>query len=441
MLITFQNIPSSLLCSRSSAPIDGPQVPPLKRTDLEPGALGTKGNLQFTEQEGGTAPAPRAGVPSPETSPSFAERRADLEACVIGEGTEPRAQRETLVQARAEVRANSRLIGNVLGSLTAKVDGVGHFINPDDCSAIAQALNELNVPPSEVGLYSLKGAKYCLDTYMDELKELDVVALRYGALSNESSCEAVLDMISPRDDDAARIQASRVLGEIAEAVDRWVLRRTVHEPLSKVANLLDAHPVDAHKLFGQLVKVSNHHDTLMQYFDSLSLDELKSLRSVVLADHSSRVLQAMSRITTLSQNEFLIIEDALAVLRQAELAFEFACAERAIEIIGRDMLGDMNDAVGNGRLSDVCALLLQLSVRVSTALAIFERLPNYASVIVERFTTLAMDVLRDQQNNPVGPLNLHSLRQLDGRMRANLSAAAVVLCAFGLELEPELRVC
>src|SRR5690606_14376581 len=125
MLIIFQDIPSPLSYYPSSAPKDSPQHPPLKRTDLEPGALGTVGNLQFTEQQGGTAPAPRVGVLSTETFPSIAENRADLEAYDTSEATEPRAQREAFVQVRAEGRANSRLIGNLLGSLTAKMNELG----------------------------------------------------------------------------------------------------------------------------------------------------------------------------------------------------------------------------------------------------------------------------------------------------------------------------
>ncbi len=403
--------------------------------------MGIKGNLQFTEQEGGTVPAPRAGAPSPETSPSFTGRRAVLEACVTGESSEVRVHRESLVQARAEVRANSRLIGNLLGSLTARVDGAGHFVNPDHCSAIAQALKELNTPLSGAGFYLIKGAKYCLDTYLEELKEFDLVALTRGVLSRQEACKAVLDMISPREDDALRIQAACVLRDVAKAVDQRVVCRYVHEPLSKVVDLLDAHPVDPHKLCAQLIKVSDNEYMLDQYFKKLSADELKKLRSVLLPENSSRARQALFRMTAQSQNEALAKRDALAVLGQVSWSFESAYSLRANEIIGEEMLFRLRRAVDNEHRFDVCTLLRQLSVRVSKVLAIFGELPYYTIMDVQDYTSQAMDVLRDQQNNPFGALNGHSLRKLDDGMRKNLGAAAVVLCNFGLEMEPELRVC
>ncbi len=132
--------------SNSAVPVDGQQelVLQLQRDDLESCPLGTVGNLQFNAEQGGTAPAPRAGAPLSELSQPLADRRADLTVDVTGESSQARAQREALVQARAEVRANSLLIGNLLGSLTARVDEEGRFVDADDRSKFVQALMALN---------------------------------------------------------------------------------------------------------------------------------------------------------------------------------------------------------------------------------------------------------------------------------------------------------
>jgi len=401
--------------------------------------LGANGNLQFTAREGSTAPASCAGMLLSETSPSFAESRADLEACVTGEPSEVRAQREALVQARVEVRDNSRLIGNLLSSLTVKLDEDDCLIYFNDCLEVAQALKALNVPPSGVGLYSLKGAKYCLDTYMDELKELDIQALRYGVLSSKSACETVLGIISPHSDDELRIQANYVLRDVAQAVDRRVVRRAVHEPLSKVVDLLDTPPVDAYKLCAQLIQVSDDESMLGQYFDSLSVDELKNLRSVVLPGSSNRALQVLSRMAVRSPTDALAKETALTALDRARWPFETAYGRRVEEIMQPMILHRLGLALDDGRRSEVCTLLRQLSVDVGKVLAIFGELPFHTTIDLEDFSDVAMQELRDHQNNPVGPLNEHSLNKLDGDMCADLRVAAMGLSRFGLELESHLH--
>ncbi|WP_454005912.1 hypothetical protein [Alcaligenes sp. Marseille-Q7550] len=103
------------------------QVP--ERNELGASPLGSVGNLQYSVEQGGTAPAPRAGAPLSEMNQPLADRRANLNADVTGESSQARAQRQALTEARAEVRANGLLIGNLLGSLTAKVDEEGRFVD------------------------------------------------------------------------------------------------------------------------------------------------------------------------------------------------------------------------------------------------------------------------------------------------------------------------
>ena len=220
--------------SNIAIPVDGQQelVLQLQREDLESCPLGAVGNLQFNAEQGRPAPAPRLGAPLSAMNQPLADRPADLTVDVTGESSQARAQREALVQARAEVRANSLLIGNVLGSLTAKVDEEGRFVDASDRSRIARALMELNRSGGEGGLYSLKGATYSLHTYLEELAEFDFVALSQGGLGNGRAVNDILAEISACPDDAARSQALRLLTDIAEAFNQQVLRQSVHEPLS-----------------------------------------------------------------------------------------------------------------------------------------------------------------------------------------------------------------
>lgn len=85
--------------------------------------------------------------------------------------------------------------------------------------------------------------------------------------------------------------------------------------------------------------------------------------------------------------------------------------------------------------------LYRLSLAVKEIYQAWEVLPLPTIMFLRRMVEKSMDVLRDHQNNPVGPLNRHSLSKLDDGRRRHLSAAAVVLCHFGLELDPQLRVC
>ncbi|WP_454005750.1 hypothetical protein [Alcaligenes sp. Marseille-Q7550] len=82
-------------------------------------------------------------------------------------------------------------------------------------------VGNLRYTAQEGGVYSLKEAKYCLDTYLDELREADLVALSQGVLSKEAACNHVLDEISIRSDDKLRMQLSGLLGDVAKAVNQF----------------------------------------------------------------------------------------------------------------------------------------------------------------------------------------------------------------------------
>lgn len=162
--------------------IDDQQVLPLQRKDLEPCALGTVGNLRFSAQEGVTN---RTGLPGgllAEVHRLQTDECVDVTSLAVADSSKEQAQCEVLL----EVRANSRRIGNLLGSLTAKPNWAWPWrdtvIDDEVHVRTARAL----IPPMG-NLYSLKGAKYCLDTYLHELNDFDLATLCDGLLSNDWS--------------------------------------------------------------------------------------------------------------------------------------------------------------------------------------------------------------------------------------------------------------
>ena len=416
-----------------AVPINGQQelVLQLRREDLEPCSLGTVGNLQFNAEQGGTAPAPRVGGILSEMNQSLVDRRADMNADLACEASQARAQREALTEARAEVRANSLLIGNLLGSLTAKVDKEGRFVDAHDRSRSARALTELNESGAEGGLYSLKGAKYCLHTYLEELTEYDLVALTGGVLSNENACEAVLDGVSTRPDDALRMQASRLLKEVAKAVSQQTARHAMHEPLLRIVDLLAADSVNKQELGAQLSMLSDDRNTQKLYFRTLSTDEFKGLLGTLHSKNLNAVRQALWQTGDYRQANSLI-----GLVHSLELEF----SRRASRSLRNEQV-NLTLALGAGSVLAVTDVLCRLSRVVEDTYQTWGALPKSEVERVQRLVESSVDLLRDHQNNPVGPLNGHSLRKLDDGRRKSLGAAAAVLGGFGLELEPELRVC
>ena len=94
-------------------------------------------------------------------------------------------------------------------------------------------------------------------------------------------------------------------------------------------------------------------------------------------------------------------------------------------------------ALGAGNRLAASNALYRLSLAVKDTRQVFGMLPDYMNKALLRQVEQSMDLFRDDQTNPVGPLNGHSLRKLDDGIRANLGGAAEGLRSFGLELRPE----
>lgn len=419
--------------SSIAIPVDSRQelVLQLQREDLEPCHLGTIGNQQFSAEQGGTAPARGVEVLVSEQRRSLTNRRAELSADVPCDHPQARSPRAALLQARVEVRASSRLIGNLLGSLTAKVDEEGRFVNANERAKVVRALIELNESGGEGGLYSLKGAKYCLDTYLDEFKVFDFVALSQGGLCNGRAVDDILAEISTRPDDAVRGQAFRLLSNIAEAFNQRVLRHSVHEPLSKIVDLLAAGSVNEQDLCAQLLALTDDHNTISRYLRGLSTDEFKTLLGALS-------FQKLYAIQGVLQHKGLYLAASRLGFLIEEMDDEFLSrrAPRSLSIEAQNL----TVAVLQGNGPAVPDALRRLSLAVEDTFQTWKALPKSSIERMQVLIGASMGLLRDRQHNPDGPLNLHSLCKLDEGMRANLGAAAVVLRSFGLELEPQVHV-
>ncbi|WP_394059984.1 hypothetical protein [Alcaligenes sp. WGS1538] len=400
--------------------------PTLGRQDLAPCPLGINGNLSFTTRQGGTPRARRAAVLLSDTCRLLAMKWADLKSHVIREPASARARREALM----EVHANSRRIGNLLGSLTAKVDLVGAGIAEKDLDRMVRALIELNVPPTG-DLYSLKGARYCLDTYLDELNESDFDALRDVVLLDGPCRTYILDSISIRPDDPLRARASRVLENIAQALSKQMVRRAVHGPMLQVIDLLNARPVNGDELHAQLLPLSSFRTMLKEYLRTLSTGEFAALASALRSDNLNAALQALAQVNDPWQAESVLTLNLACI----ELGLEFFLTRAPRNLVFG--YGNLNSALGTGNRLAVADALRYLSAAVEDACRIYSVLPDPMNMNMRRQVRESMDLFRDQRNNPHGPLNGHSLGGLDDSIRAKLGDAARGLRNFGLELEPQ----
>lgn len=270
----------------------------LTRKDLGTCPLGVIGNLQFNTEQGGTARACRLGVVLKDMRCLLSKLRSKLTFLLTRAPEQVRAQHDYLAQARR----NSRRIGNLLGSLTARaVDESGQ-------SRIAQRLAKLS-KSCKGDLAGLPGATFCLSRYVDELSDSDLIALRYGILGCESSREFVLLQVEP---DGLRAQASWLLDQIEQVLQPRFEQKVVQEPFGLIARLVSASSVDGLALRAPLVRLAkglNQYEAcrrasfeledghqLDRYVQGLPKDQLKALLALMQKDKWDQCIGALSAI-------------------------------------------------------------------------------------------------------------------------------------------------
>ncbi len=328
-----------------------------------------------------------------------------------------------------EIRANSARIGDLLGSLTATAYEPDPLRQRLNHTRLAEALTALDVPLAG-DLYSLKGAKYCLDTYLNELTEPDFIALRFGALSSARFCKDILDLIPTGLDEASRIQVFRALVNIAEAVDQRVNQFAMRGPMFQLADLLTAEPVDGQNLRKQLLMLPICASTIREHIEILSMDEFKALLGAFQPDGLNAARRALSQFADDRA------QPSLAMLNLVSTELDVQFLRRAPSGLMHYSVG-LEMALGAGNRLAASNALYRLSLAVKDTRRVFGMLPDYMNKTLLRQVEQSMDLFRDDQTPPVGPLNGQSLRKLDDGIRANLGGAAEGLRSFGLELKPE----
>lgn len=183
------------------------QVP--ERNELGASPLGSVGNLQYSVEQGGTARASWASTLCTDIGYIVSTLALSL--------TCPSEQAEAKYMGLVQVHYASRILGDLLGSLTARRD------DREGRAKIVQALTDLS-RISENDLSTLVSWRHSLSTYMSELKDADIRALRDGVLGSQTAKLVVLNQISRSENDPSRQLASQVLGKIEKELRHRMAR-------------------------------------------------------------------------------------------------------------------------------------------------------------------------------------------------------------------------
>ena len=325
-----------------------PQMP-----ELAPGPLGVVGNLRFTPQENGTASADHTSVPS------FDSSMADLR---LEPGIAPRDARVQLRHC-IKVRENSRLVGNLLGTLTAPAN---------DARALTRIAKNLEVLSKlcHGDLYDFIGGEQALSTYLKAMTYPDLIALCDGIFNHPQAYEAVLEQISPAE---LRAQARTVLFQLGAHILDQFAHVVVSEPLDKIADMLNVTPMDGEKLAAQLVKLHtalptpaaigkadrfSTDSTLDIYFQSLSKNELDA-RMAGLQDQRLRAADnALHQLSDSIEKRLAIT--MLELLGQSLGREKYARAQPGLTVMENRLARVKDAADDEARGSEASSILASL---------------------------------------------------------------------------------
>ncbi len=391
-----------------------PGLQTFQREQLESGPLGRVGNLSFKAESGAT---PRA------SSPNALQRFGQFLSSTLFRMTaspEQRAQQQVLDQARD----NSRRVGDLLGHLTAP---------QGDAKAqqkLAQSLVQLGERAGG-DLATLPGGGQALNTYLAELTVMDVNALRGGVLANPEARQNLLASIEPPE---LRAQAESVLTQISDAVNQQVGQRTFSEPLANVNRLLAGKDIDGPALEAELGKLADHAalfggDLLDAHTQNLSDKSLGALYLLLQGPKADTARQALAQIKDMNAEQVKRSETMLERLRET---VDKAAQIRVEQRLTTGMTA-FNAAVAEGNRIAIGDNLIGLATLVSTLRENFgAELPESGKAILQASMSATMEVLRDKEKNPDGPLNRDSLRQLDDNTLGTVRRSGAVLRNYGL---------
>lgn len=399
--------------------MDEQPKPELKRKDVAARPLGAVGNLQYTARQGGTARASRIGVMLSGMRGFLIDVRAKLKFFITRAPQHVRTQRAYRVQ----VHKNSRLVGDLLGSLTAAAN------DKNAPSAIIQRLKHLG-ELTKGDLSRLPGAKQALAFYVAESTYADLKAVCDGVLSadGQGALMAAFDQISPDRENLLRNQALGVLLEVKQALRQRSDQLTMQEPVSQVARLLSASPLNGEELHSQLSAFPEDEAQLQRYLEALPNGEPEKMLFALRPDNLQAAWHVLPQVIGASP------APAVAALHRLHAALESEVYER-IEEDMHDLLVDLDKAVDERDPLAVSAILLRLNAFVEDKQQVCGTLPKATTELVCTLVNASMRVFRDAQNNPAGPLNKASLAELDNVVLRNLKHASS-LHPMGLDLDP-----
>lgn len=299
----------------------------------------------------------------------------------------PRAQDKVLGQERL----SSRQVHAFLSDLAMPAS---------ELRARARAAAEL-ARLSELSRGDLAGVPGMRESLAACLRELDDVrffAFFSGALGNADARKSILCRV----DAGLRAQAARLLDEMAAVLRQGLIRDVLPERLAQISRLPPALPEDARKL-----------EALLIIMRSRRLDDVKeALTSISNHSERKRALDVLSRLHQLLEREVdKLFEPSLT---QVELA--------------------LLTAVNAGEPFHASQALRALDVQVRRTEQACGALSKELAESVSNLVRNSLDVFRDPECNPAGPLSEASLRRLDVDTLENLRRASS-LHRLGLNLE------
>ena len=385
------------------------------RQGVAPGPLGTAGNLQFGRRQGGTAGVGRVRATLSNVRRPLSNLYANLRLRFNRTTLEAWQQRDLMNR----VHDNSRHVANLLGSLTAP---------PANARAQSRAARELEQLSrlTQGDLANLPGALEALFAYVDELRTLDLEALRNGTLGSLASRSALLNLMSTD----LHFQASDLLNQIVRALNQRLARDAVQAPLSRIRELVLQVPfVAARELAAGLIALPAAPAMLEVYFGSLPQSQVEQLSRVfdVLTMHDAR--NALQRLNNGSGSQRAI--ERLESIRQALGREIHARVQPALRALDNELF--QARFAGNQRA--VSEAFCELDALVAETRRAYGWLPDGVAESASRLVNDNLSVFRDTEHNPHGALSAASLDRLDPVVVENLRNASWGLRGFGLELE------
>lgn len=395
-----------------------------RRQSMNNGSPGAIGELRFNSGQGC---APRGASPD-----DFLGLGGLLFSLIYWVESEPEQGRagHTEVEQMREMRGQ---MDSLLGNLMTPTD------DAPAQSRIAQGLKCL-AKRSRGDLSNLPGGWEALSARLGEMEFAELDVLRDGVLGQAAARNAVLEQIPPD----LRAWAQGVLEQMISALNpRWA-QEAVSVSLSQIAAALSASPVDGRKLeapMGALhaglamLEAELPQDGLPFvsmldiYLQSLPVERSDALLTGLRPDKLAGGRRILSKISdVLERQQALAVLESLGALLGRKVHTQAKPALLKLE-------GRLARAVQAEDKLAASHALHKLCKLVDTCRQDCGPLAPEMVEEVRRLVARGLDLIRDPQGNPHGPLNGASLSKVDDFTLKHLREASSSLRPMGLELD------